>query len=120
MFSDGYHMCDNFAASYVNSTKTHVGAAAELAVLRKHSEYNEMEAKGYTMVLFVETTSMLWILGAESRFITLGGSLQKKQVKEDRRPTWYQGSVWQYKREMLPVFFFILAKRSEAGRYFAI
>lgn len=59
---------DTFAAKYINQTKADKGAAAELAVKRKHAKYSEIKSK----VLHLTVIEIENICGKAARKESIG------------------------------------------------
>lgn len=51
---------DTFADSYVRSSSTSAGKAAELAARHKHNLYSEIEGNNYIFVAFAVETAGSW------------------------------------------------------------
>lgn len=71
--------CSNtLASSYLASTKERAGAAAELAVSRKHQKYEDIKARGLHLVVFAAETMGPWCEEAKEWMKVIGKKLIKK------------------------------------------
>lgn len=69
---------DTFASSYINQTKENAGAAAELAVKRKHAKYTEIKSRGLQLTVFGVETMGVWCQEGKDQIFEIGRKLIKK------------------------------------------